>query len=211
MHVITLIQTEGRDARGLPHWLFHSSVRWENNPILRKKSRAAGSKAAWLHAVSGGMERASTADSYFTLQSIQKITTNVRDNTCTFVHMCRQAPCAEHTIHSFLNQRKMQNTCLVYARFLLFWGLGAGSRILCQVYPLLLTLSIAPGTLLQLGSHTLQEQFGGWGDEVLPYKHVHQSSESQHSHRNVQAWEQSGTPALGTKTGRISWQGGQQD
>lgn len=59
MHVITLIQTEGGDTRGLPHWLFHSSVPWENNPILGKTSRAAGSKAAWLHAVSGVMERPS--------------------------------------------------------------------------------------------------------------------------------------------------------
>lgn len=92
MHVIALIQTEGEDTRGLPHWLFHSSVPWENNPILGKTSRAAGSKAAWLHAVSGVMERPSSEDSYFTLKSIQ---------------MFKIIP---GSLHTYVDRPRVQNT-----------------------------------------------------------------------------------------------------
>lgn len=97
MHAITLIPTEGGDTTGL--LTGYLSLVHSGKTILseeeKQSSRFKGSRAPrseW------GVERPSTADSYFTLQSIRKITTNVQDNTWIFAHMCRQAPCAEHTI-----------------------------------------------------------------------------------------------------------------
>lgn len=87
----------GRGHHRLAHRLPQSGAQWENNPVWGRKAeqqvqRQPGS-TQWV-----GVERPSTADSYFTLQSIRKITTNVQDNTWISAHMCRQAPCAEHTI-----------------------------------------------------------------------------------------------------------------
>lgn len=97
MHAITLIPTEGGDTTGLLTGHF-TLVRGGKTILSKEEKQSSRFKGSLAPCSQWGMERPSTADSYFTLQSIQKITTNVQDNTWIFAHMCRQAPCAEHTI-----------------------------------------------------------------------------------------------------------------